>query len=201
MLAAVTAQLNLSQTNCSSSYNSRPSLEILKQEYKTILIALRPFSHIHVHTSSVLRAPSDEVIHRSRSQNMLALRSHHTPECGPQQRGRGEHTHSRAPCDAVGREVPTHSWHVGLCSAAGGVEGRSPAHRPHLLWGEVSGREGLFSQTLARISFCTRVQGPFTDWWQRADGSSEFLPSCFQTAGKEVNEYTEGEECDWGTCQ
>lgn len=45
------------------------------------------------------------------------------------------------------------------------------------------------------------IRGPFTDSWQRGYSSSKFLPSCFQTAGKEVNEYTEEEECDWGKCQ
>lgn len=180
---------------------------------KNILITLPSFSHIHIPTSSsVLHVPSDHPSLSLPKHAPPVFTSHHRMWTIAERPGRA-HTHtvwvafsaasSRAPCDAVGWEVPTHSWHVGLCSAAGGVRGSltCPLASPPLARGE---RErGCFRHRGPDILLYPHflIQGPFTDWWQRGYSSSKFLPSCFQTAGKEVNEYTEEEECEWGKCQ
>lgn len=102
-------------------------------------------------------------------------------------------------CDVVGREVWTHSWRGELCSAAGWVKGRSPVCRPWLLNERRAGVDVFFRSRGPDSLLYPRflILGPFTDLWQRGHCSSEFLPSCFQTAGEGVNECIQEEECDW----
>lgn len=192
----------------------QPGLEILHVNWTKISLSPRGLSHTSTYTPPLLSSMSLQI----RSSITFAPKTcspcvRITPQNVDRSREAGESTHtawvvfsatsSRTPCDAVGREVPTHSWHVGLRSAAGGVRGSltCPLASPPLARGE---RErGCFRHRGPDILLYPHflIQGPFTDWWQRGYSSSKFLPSCFQAAGKEVSEYTEEEECDWGKCQ
>lgn len=112
------------------------------------------------------------------------------------------------PVTRLAREVPTHSWHIGLCSSGGQGwggggwrrgGGRSPAPPASPPRREVSGSGGVLG-AVARIASCTGVFSLRARSQIRGSGVTA-PPSFCQTAGKEVNESTGEEECGWGKCQ
>lgn len=167
MFASAAAQQNCSQTNCNSWSNRQQGLEILHVNWTKISLSPCGLSHTSTYAPPLLSSTSLQI----KSSISLAPKTrspcvHITPQNVDHNREAGESTHtvwgvfpaasSRAPCDAVGREVPTHSWHVGQRSAVGGVRGSLTCPLASPPWREVSRRGGVFG-TVARIAYCARI--------------------------------------------